>query len=212
MTNGHSSAQKHRTKWLSDTGRLPFWKTYTKRIPRTRPERSAALRESSGFKEPRGRVHDVENPWTTLCVLPAALSPITDQNSGQRNVFYVPSSFGRKRKKGNIYVYIHIRVSPLLWWVCIRNERMSTTYRGLHTHFYSETCFSFFLPARCICIFLDLRVQRMATRPCTYIRISNSEDASGEIRTVATHFFFHQKFLCLSQISPPFAGITLIPI
>lgn len=108
MTNGHSSAQKHRTKWLSDTGRLPFWKTYTKRIPRTRPERSAALRESSGFKEPRGRVHDVENPWTTLCVLPAALSPITDQNSGQRNVFYVPSSFGRKRKKGNIYIYIYV--------------------------------------------------------------------------------------------------------
>lgn len=32
-----------------------------------------------------------------------------------------------------------------------------------------------------------------------YIRISNSEDASGEIRTAVTHFFFSShQFLCLS--------------
>lgn len=161
MTNRHSPAQKIGLSDCPTRASCLFGKPTQNGSHERGPKGLwPALRESSGFKESRGRVHDVENPWTTLCVLPAARITVSSTEISQK-IPYVPSSFGRKRKK-NIYssspsvkdefAYKMKECPP-----CTKHRIYISTRKRV-SHFFS----------RCICIFLDLRAQRTVARPCVH--------------------------------------------
>lgn len=111
---------------------------------------------------------------------------------------------GRKKRK---YIYMY---SPLFPFPSVNDEfayKMKECPPRIEdrVYFYSETCFSFFLPARCICIFLDLRMQRMAGPSSPY----TSEFLIPKMHRGRYEHVFSTNFYAFHKFPTPFVGTEI---